>query len=100
MTFSIDNPRGVATTPPPLGKYVWEKPSEEQGLMVRWVDMLFRFLELYWFQKGAISGVAVLGLGRFSFLMVRWVDMLFWLLELNWFQKGAIEVDYGLVCIL
>ena len=31
MTFSIDNPRGVATTPP-LGKYVWEKPSGEQGL--------------------------------------------------------------------
>ena len=30
MTFSIDNPRGVATTP--LGKYVWEKPSGEQGL--------------------------------------------------------------------
>ena len=34
MTFSIDNPRGVATTPPPpLGKYVWEKPSVEQGLI-------------------------------------------------------------------
>ena len=31
MTFSIDNPEGgVATTP--LGKYVWEKPSGEQGL--------------------------------------------------------------------
>ena len=30
MTFSIDNPRGVATTP--LGKYVWEKPLGEQGL--------------------------------------------------------------------
>ena len=30
MTFNIDNPRGVATTP--LGKYVWEKPSGEQGL--------------------------------------------------------------------
>ena len=30
MTFGIDNPRGVATTP--LGKYVWEKPSGEQGL--------------------------------------------------------------------
>ena len=24
-------------------------------LMVRWVDMLFGFLELYWFQKGAIG---------------------------------------------
>ena len=32
MTFSIDNPRGVATTP--LGKYVWEKPSGEQELKV------------------------------------------------------------------
>ena len=32
MTFSIDNPRGVATTPP-LGKCVWEKPSGEQGLI-------------------------------------------------------------------
>ena len=31
MTFGIDNPEGVATTPP-LGKYVWEKPSGEQGL--------------------------------------------------------------------
>ena len=30
MTFSIDNPRGVATTP--LRKYVWEKPSGKQGL--------------------------------------------------------------------
>ena len=40
------------------------------------------------------SGVAVLGLLRFSFLMVRWVDMLFWFLELYWFQKGAIGVDY------
>ena len=30
MTFNIDNPRGVATTP--LGKYVWEKPSGEQEL--------------------------------------------------------------------
>ena len=32
MTFSIETPRGVATTP--LGKYVWEKPSGEQGLNV------------------------------------------------------------------
>ena len=30
MTFSIDNPRGLQQ--PPLGKYVWEKPSGEQGL--------------------------------------------------------------------
>ena len=32
MTFSIDNPEGGCNNPP-LGKYVWEKPSEEQGLM-------------------------------------------------------------------
>ena len=30
MTFNIDNPEGVATTP--FGKYVWEEPSGEQGL--------------------------------------------------------------------
>ena len=30
MTFSIDNQRGLQQ--PPLGKYVWEKPSGEQGL--------------------------------------------------------------------
>ena len=30
MTFSIDNPRGLQQ--PPVGKYVWEKPSGEQGL--------------------------------------------------------------------
>ena len=33
MTFSIDNPEGGCNNPP-LGKYVWEKPSEEQGLKV------------------------------------------------------------------
>ena len=32
MTFSIDNPRGLQQ--PPLGKYVWEKPSGEQGLNI------------------------------------------------------------------
>ena len=32
MTFSIDNPEGVDTTP--FGKYVWEKPSGEQGLRI------------------------------------------------------------------
>ena len=32
MTFSIDNPGGGCNNPP-LGKYVWEKPSGEQGLM-------------------------------------------------------------------
>ena len=31
MTFSIDNPEGGCHNPP-LGKYVWEKPSGEQGL--------------------------------------------------------------------
>ena len=31
MTFSIDNPMGLQQ--PPLGKYVWEKPSGEQGLI-------------------------------------------------------------------
>ena len=30
MTFSIDNPEGGCNNPP-LGKYVWEKPSGEQG---------------------------------------------------------------------
>ena len=30
MPFSIDNPRGLQQ--PPLGKYVWENPSGEQGL--------------------------------------------------------------------
>ena len=34
MTFSIDNPEGGCNNPPPLGKYVWEKPSGEQGLNV------------------------------------------------------------------
>ena len=33
MTFSIDNPEG-GLQQPPLGKYVWEKPSGEQGLIV------------------------------------------------------------------
>ena len=32
MTFSIDNPEGGCNNPLPLGKYVWEKPSGEQGL--------------------------------------------------------------------
>ena len=35
MTFSIDNPRGGCNNPP-LGKYVWEKPSGEQGLTLKW----------------------------------------------------------------
>ena len=38
MTFSIDNPRGLQQ--PPLGKYVWEKPPGEQGLM--WSGSLFQ----------------------------------------------------------
>ena len=33
MTFGIDNPEG-GLQQPPLGKYVWEKPSGEQGLNV------------------------------------------------------------------
>ena len=33
MTFSIDNPEGVAATP--FGKYVEEKPSGEQVLNVK-----------------------------------------------------------------
>ena len=33
MTFSIDNPEGGGCNSPPLGKYVWEKPSGEQGLI-------------------------------------------------------------------
>ena len=28
MTFSIDNPEGVATTP--FGKYVWENPQDNK----------------------------------------------------------------------
>ena len=32
MTFSIDNPEGGCNNPP-LGKYVREKPSGEQGLI-------------------------------------------------------------------
>ena len=48
----------------------------------------------YYHQRPFFSGVAVLGLGRFSFIMVRWVKILFWFLELYWFRKGAIEVDY------
>ena len=34
MTFSIDNPEG-GLQQPPLGKYVWEKPSGEQGLICK-----------------------------------------------------------------
>ena len=43
MTFSIDNPRGVATTP--LGKYVWEKPSGlgEHGLNIHKQRQSFHF---------------------------------------------------------
>ena len=39
MTFSIDNPEGGCNNPP-LGKYVWEKPSGEQGLRY-YVNSLF-----------------------------------------------------------
>ena len=34
MTFSIDNPEGGCNNPP-LGKYVREKPSGEQGLTLK-----------------------------------------------------------------
>ena len=47
MTFSIDNPEGGCNNPPPppLGKYVWEKPSGEQGLkLVSWYTL---FVLLY-----------------------------------------------------
>ena len=41
MTFSIDNPRGLQQ--PPLGKYVWEKPSGEQGLNTRYMPGRYIF---------------------------------------------------------
>ena len=44
MTFSIDNPEG-GLQQPPLGKYVWEKPSGEQGLK-------FTFHQIYSKQFG------------------------------------------------
>ena len=40
MTFSIDNPEG-GLQQPPLGKYVWEKPSGEQGLSIDHVDAMY-----------------------------------------------------------
>ena len=49
MTFSIDNPRGVATTP--LGKYVWEKPSGEQGLIFICVQFGFSSTYTFWVVK-------------------------------------------------
>ena len=41
MTFSIDNPEG-GLQQPPLGKYVWEKPSGEQGLKPRPLNNIFK----------------------------------------------------------
>ena len=38
MTFSIDNPEG-GLQQPPLGKYVWEKPSGEQGLNPKIIEL-------------------------------------------------------------
>ena len=35
MTFSMDNPGGLQQ--PLFGKYVWEKPSGEQGLNINHV---------------------------------------------------------------
>ena len=46
MTFSIDNPRGVETTP--LGKYVWEKPSGEQGLIIVFFKCLLWCVECHY----------------------------------------------------
>ena len=43
MTFSIDNPEGGLQQPPPLGKYVWEKPSGEQGLKLIFVGEYHSF---------------------------------------------------------
>ena len=44
----------------PASSTIWEKRAflglgQFLFLTVRWVDMLFWFLELYWFQKGAIE---------------------------------------------
>ena len=41
MTFGIDNPEG-GLQQPPLGKYVWGKPSGEQGLKAHLKTHLFR----------------------------------------------------------
>ena len=46
MTFSIDNPEW-GLQQPPLGKYVREKPSGEQGLK----KLFFLFLFIYFFEK-------------------------------------------------
>ena len=44
MTFSIDNPEG-GLQQPPLGKYVWEKPSGEQGLKLSMMNhSLYMFI--------------------------------------------------------
>ena len=43
MTFSIDNPEGGCNNPP-LGKYVLEKPSGEQGLNAIFVSSLDNLL--------------------------------------------------------
>ena len=37
MTFSIDNPRGLQQ--PPLGKYVWEKPSGKTRVNCLWTTV-------------------------------------------------------------
>ena len=47
MTFSIDNPEGGCNNPP-LGKYVWEKPSGEQGLnLFRISDVFYQHVWAY-----------------------------------------------------
>ena len=58
MTFSIDNPEG-GLQQPPLGKYVWEKPSGEQGLSdqggvprdPRFVFRAFYYFRLHFFHR-------------------------------------------------
>ena len=45
MTFGIDNPEGGCNNPP-LGKYVWEKPSGEQGLIFHNQAIRFRLVSL------------------------------------------------------
>ena len=46
MTFSIDNPEGGCNNPP-LGKYVWEKPSGEQGLSPKLVLAMQQTFSVY-----------------------------------------------------
>ena len=53
-------------------------------LMVRWVDMLFWFLELYWFQKGAIEV-------DYSYTYVNMLKIVIWDsgFDLDWVGKTS-----------